>query len=160
MIKNQQPLHGLNITCVFMQAIQVWTVTRRRRLSAGTIMHILCFGTSRCQSKKLFFFKKKFTKVFQQPFKKNFFLIKNLISFRAFFPKKILFHLHIRSSISTGCSKMVDSIRNTHISETTRWIIMKLNTLYVEGHKFYWLNLQKKVQIFGGSMADFHKCSI
>ena len=36
---------------------------------------------------------------------------------------------------------------------------MKLNTLYVEGHKFYWLNLQK-VQILVGSMTDFHKCSI
>ena len=60
----------------------------------------------------------------------------------------------------TGCSKMVDPILNTHISETTGWIIMKLNTLCVEGHKFYWLNLQRKVHIFVGSMTDFHKCSI
>ena len=37
---------------------------------------------------------------------------------------------------------------------------MKLHTFYVEGHKFYWLNLQRKVQIFVGSMTDFHKCSI
>ena len=37
---------------------------------------------------------------------------------------------------------------------------MKLTTLYVEGRKFYWLNLQRKVQIFVGSMTDFHKCSI
>ena len=37
---------------------------------------------------------------------------------------------------------------------------MKLNTFYVKGHKFYWLNLQRKVQIFVGSMTDFHKCSI
>ena len=36
---------------------------------------------------------------------------------------------------------------------------MKLNTFYVEGQKFYWLNLQK-VQIFVGSMTDFYKCSI
>ena len=55
---------------------------------------------------------------------------------------------------------MVNPILNSHISETTGWIIMKLNTLYVEDHKFYWLNLQKKVQIFVGSMTDFHKCSI
>ena len=55
---------------------------------------------------------------------------------------------------------MVDPILNTHISETTRWIIMKLNTLYVKDHKFYWLNLQRKVQILIGSMTDFHKCSI
>ena len=33
---------------------------------------------------------------------------------------------------------------------------MKLNTLYVESYKFYWLNLQRKVQIFVGSMTDFH----
>ena len=32
---------------------------------------------------------------------------------------------------------------------------MKLNTFYVEGHKFYWFNLQRKVQIFVGSMTDF-----
>lgn len=56
--------------------------------------------------------------------------------------------------------KMVDPILNAHISETTRWILMKLNTLYVEGHMFYWLNLQRKVQIFVGSMTDFYKCSI
>ena len=37
---------------------------------------------------------------------------------------------------------------------------MKLNTFYVEGHKFYWLNLQRKVQTFVGSMTDFHKRSI
>ena len=37
---------------------------------------------------------------------------------------------------------------------------MKLTTFCVEGHKFYWLNLQKKVQIFVGSMTDFHKYSI
>ena len=37
---------------------------------------------------------------------------------------------------------------------------MKLHTFYVEGHKFYWLNLQRKVQIFVGSMTDFHKCSM
>ena len=37
---------------------------------------------------------------------------------------------------------------------------MKLNTLYVVGHKFYWLHLQRKVQIFVGSMTDFHKCSV
>ena len=37
---------------------------------------------------------------------------------------------------------------------------MKLNTLYVEGHKFYWLNLQKKVQIFVGSMTNFREYSI
>ena len=55
---------------------------------------------------------------------------------------------------------MVDPILNTHISETTRWIITKLNTYYVEGHKFYCLNLQRKVQISVGSMTDFHKCSI
>ena len=55
---------------------------------------------------------------------------------------------------------MVDPILNTHILETTTWIIMKLNTFYVEGHKFYWLNLQRKVRIFVGSMTDFHKCSI
>ena len=55
---------------------------------------------------------------------------------------------------------MVDPILSTHISETTRWIIMKLNTLYVEGHKFYRLNLQRKVQIFVGSMTDFHKCAV
>ena len=55
---------------------------------------------------------------------------------------------------------MVDPILNTHISETTRWIIKKFNTLYVEDHKFYWLNLQRKVQIFVGSMTGFHKCSI
>ena len=60
----------------------------------------------------------------------------------------------------TGCSKMVDPILNNHISETTQWIIMKLNTLYVEGHKFYWLNLQRKVPIFVGSTTNFHKCSI
>ena len=54
---------------------------------------------------------------------------------------------------------MVDPILNAHISETTGWIIMKLHTFYVEGHKFYGLNLQK-VQIFVGSMTDFHKCSI
>ena len=36
---------------------------------------------------------------------------------------------------------------------------MKLTTCYVEGHKFYWFNLQK-VQIFVGSTTDFHKCSI
>ena len=61
---------------------------------------------------------------------------------------------------NTGFSKMVDPILNTHISETTRWIMMKLHTFYVEGHKFYWLNLQRKVQIFVGSMTDFHKCSV
>ena len=61
---------------------------------------------------------------------------------------------------STGCSKMVDPILNTHISETTWWIIMKLDTFYVEGHKFYWLKLQRKVQIFVGSMTDFRKCSM
>ena len=55
---------------------------------------------------------------------------------------------------------MVDPILNTHILETTWWFIMKLNTLYVEGHKFCWLNLQRKVQIFIGSMTDFHKCWI
>ena len=74
----------------------------------------------------------------------------------------------IRTRIKHACSvkaakpssKMVDPILNTHISETTGWIIRKLNTLYVEGHKFYWLNLQRKVQIFVGSMTDFHKCSI
>ena len=43
---------------------------------------------------------------------------------------------------------MVDPILNIHISETTWWIKMKLNTFYVEGHKFYWLNLQRKVPIF------------
>ena len=37
---------------------------------------------------------------------------------------------------------------------------MKLNTFYAEGHKFYWLNLQRNVQIFFGSMTDFHKFSI
>ena len=37
---------------------------------------------------------------------------------------------------------------------------MKPTTCYVEGHKFYWLNLQRKVQIFVGSKTDFHKCSI
>ena len=37
---------------------------------------------------------------------------------------------------NTGCSKMVDPILNTHISETTTWIILKLHTFYVEGHKF------------------------
>ena len=37
---------------------------------------------------------------------------------------------------------------------------MKLNTFYVEGHKFCWLNLQRKVQIFVGSTTDFHQCSI
>ena len=37
---------------------------------------------------------------------------------------------------------------------------MKLNTFYVEGYKFYWLNLQRKVQIYVGCMTDFHKCSI
>ena len=37
---------------------------------------------------------------------------------------------------------------------------MKLNTYYVEGHKFYWLNLLRKVQIFVGIVTDFHKCSI
>ena len=37
---------------------------------------------------------------------------------------------------------------------------MKLNIYYVEGHKFYWFNLQRKVQIFVGFMTDFHKCSI
>ena len=55
---------------------------------------------------------------------------------------------------------MVDPILNTHILETTRWIIMKLSTFYVEGHKFYWLNFQRKVQIFVGSMTYFHECSI
>ena len=55
---------------------------------------------------------------------------------------------------------MVDPILNTHISESTQWILMKLNILYVEGHMFYWLNLQRKVQIFVGSMTDFCKCSI
>ena len=55
---------------------------------------------------------------------------------------------------------MVDPIPNTYIFETTRWIIMKLDAFYVEGHKLYWLNLQRKVQIFVGSMTDFHKCSI
>ena len=50
---------------------------------------------------------------------------------------------------------MVDPILNIHISETTWWIKMKLNTFYVEGHKFYWLNLQRKVPIFFGSMTDF-----
>ena len=37
---------------------------------------------------------------------------------------------------------------------------MKLNTFYVEGQKFYWLNLQRKVQIFVGSMTHFYKFSI
>ena len=37
---------------------------------------------------------------------------------------------------------------------------MKLHTFYVEGHKFYWLNLQRKLQIFVGTMRDFRKCSI
>ena len=37
---------------------------------------------------------------------------------------------------------------------------MKLNTVYVEGRKFYSLNLQRKVQIFVGSTTDFHKCSM
>ena len=37
---------------------------------------------------------------------------------------------------------------------------MKLNTFYVEGDKFYWLNLQRKVQIFVGSMTGFNKCSL
>ena len=37
---------------------------------------------------------------------------------------------------------------------------MKLNTFYVEGHKFHWLHLQRKVQIFVGSVTDLHKCSI
>ena len=37
---------------------------------------------------------------------------------------------------------------------------MKLPTCYVEDHKFYWLNLQRKVQIFVGSTTDFQKCSI
>ena len=55
---------------------------------------------------------------------------------------------------------MVDPILNTHISETSSWIIMKLYTFYVEGYKFYWLNVQRKVQIFVGSMTDFHKGSI
>ena len=55
---------------------------------------------------------------------------------------------------------LVDPILNTLISETTWRIIMKLNSLYVEVHKFYWLNLQRKVQIFVVSMTDFHKCSI
>ena len=55
---------------------------------------------------------------------------------------------------------MADPILNTHISKTTRWIIMKLNTFYVEGHKFYWLNLQRKLQIFVVSMTDFHKFSV
>ena len=55
---------------------------------------------------------------------------------------------------------MVDAILHTYDSETTEWIIMKLHTFYVEGHKFYRLNLQRKVQIFVGSMTDFHKCSI
>ena len=32
--------------------------------------------------------------------------------------------------------------------------IMKLNKFYVEGRKFYWFNLPKKVQIFVGSMTD------
>ena len=31
---------------------------------------------------------------------------------------------------------------------------MKLNTFYVEGHKFYWVNLQRKVQLFVGSMTS------
>ena len=53
---------------------------------------------------------------------------------------------------------MVDPILNTHISEITRWIIMKLHIFYVEGHKFYWLNLQRKILV--GSMTGFHKCSI
>ena len=35
---------------------------------------------------------------------------------------------------------------------------MKLTTCYVEGHKFYWLIY--KVQIFVGSVTDFHKCLI
>ena len=61
---------------------------------------------------------------------------------------------------TTGCSKMVDLILNTHILETTCWIIIKLHTFYVEGHKFYWLNLLRKVQIFVVSMTDFKKCSI
>ena len=63
-------------------------------------------------------------------------------------------------TIIQGYSKMVDPILNTHISETTGWIKMKLTTFYVEGHEFYWLNLQRKVQIFVGSMTDFQKCSI
>ena len=37
---------------------------------------------------------------------------------------------------------------------------MKLHTFYVKGHKFYGVNLQRKVQIFVGSLTDFHKCSI
>ena len=37
---------------------------------------------------------------------------------------------------------------------------MKLHAFYVEGHKLYWLSLQRKLQIFVGSMTDFHKCSI
>ena len=59
-----------------------------------------------------------------------------------------------------GVPKMVDHILNTHISETTWWIVMKHTTIYVEGHKFYWLSLQRKVQIFVGSVTDFNKCSI
>ena len=55
---------------------------------------------------------------------------------------------------------MVDPILNTHISEITRWIMMKLHTFYVEGHKFYWLNLQRKLLIFVGSTTDLKKCSI
>ena len=74
-----------------------------------------------------------------------------------FYVGKVQYILYLEN---TGCSKMVDPILNTHISETTRWIILKLNTLYFEGHKFYWLNLQRKIQIFVGSMTDFHKCSI
>ena len=34
-------------------------------------------------------------------------------------------------------------------------IITKLTTSYVEGHKFYWLILQRKVEIFVGSTTDF-----
>ena len=55
---------------------------------------------------------------------------------------------------------MLEPILNSHISETTQWIIIKLITFYVEGHKFYRINLQRKVQIFVGFMTDFHKCSI
>ena len=30
----------------------------------------------------------------------------------------------------------------------------------LKDHKFYWLNLPRKVQVFVGSMTDFHECSI
>ena len=71
------------------------------------------------------------------------------------------FHIMVFVNLEyTGCSKVVDPILNTHISETTLWIKMKLNTLYVEGLKFHWLNLQRKVQTFVGSMTDFHNCSM